>query len=58
MYLLSAVFAAATIVSIADQALLPVAPDAGGVVRAGALGLVLASAALWKPGRSRAVRSA
>ena len=61
MSALAAVFAAVTVVSIAGQDSLPLPPDAGGVVRAAGLGLVLAAAALprlRKTGPLRGVRSA
>jgi hypothetical protein len=46
MYLLSAVFAAVTIVSVFDPGLLPLPHDDGGIVRSAALGLLLATAGL------------
>jgi hypothetical protein len=61
MYALAAVFAAVTVGSLADQGSLPLPPDAGGVVRAGALGLTLvvaALASLRKPDPLRGVRRA
>jgi hypothetical protein len=46
MYVLSAVFAAVTIVSVFDPAPLPLPHDEGGIVRSAALGLLLATAGL------------
>jgi hypothetical protein len=44
LYVLSAAFAAATMLSVADPAALPLPREAGGVVRSAALGLLLAAA--------------
>jgi hypothetical protein len=53
MYVLSAAFAAATILSVVDPAALPLPRDAGGVVRSVALGLWLAAAGLLSLRHSR-----
>ncbi len=58
MSVLSAAFAAVTIISIVDPAALPLPRDAGGVVRAAALGLMLAASGLLSLRRSRRARPA
>jgi Concanavalin A-like lectin/glucanases superfamily len=51
---ISALFALVTILAVTAQASLPLPSDAGGTVRAGALGLMLVAAALLSTGRARA----
>jgi hypothetical protein len=59
MYAMAVAFAAATVLSLADPAALPLPRDAGGVVRSAALGLVLVVGVLArKPRRASTVGSA
>jgi hypothetical protein len=57
MAALATLLVAVTIVAIADQALLPLPEDAGGEVRAAALGLLLATAAVLSSRARRAHRA-